>query len=88
MGDQGLPCHSIEGGSGSIRIDVDGDVGVRVVIRDDGSGSVRVPSSYDLVDDLDDDERDTGIWESDNYNNTAHTVEITFDPGSGSFTLR
>ena len=78
----------IDGGSGSIRIDVDGDVGVRVVIRDDGSGSVRVPNSYDLVDDLDDDERDTGIWESDNYDSAAHTVEITFDPGSGSFTIR
>lgn len=78
----------IDGGSGSIKIDVDSDVGVRVVIRDDGSGSVRVPGSYDLVDDLDDDERDTGIWESDNYGSAAHTVEITFDSGSGSFTLR
>jgi hypothetical protein len=78
----------IDGGSGSISIDIDRDVGVRVVIRDDGSGSVRVPSSYDLADDLDDDERDTGIWESDNYDSASHTVEITFDPGSGSFTLR
>ncbi len=78
----------IDGGSGSISIDIDRDVGVRVVIRDDGSGSVRVPSSYDLADDLDDDERDTGIWESDNYDSASHTVEIIFDPGSGSFTLR
>jgi hypothetical protein len=78
----------ISGGSGSTKIDVDGDVGVRVVVRDGGSGSVRVPGSYDLVDDLNDDDRDTGIWESDNYDSAAHTVEITFDPGSGSFTVR
>jgi hypothetical protein len=78
----------IEGGSGSINIDVPGDVGVRVVIRDRGSGSVSVPSSYRLVDDMGDNDRDTGIWETDGYNSTAHRVEITFDPGSGSFTLR
>jgi hypothetical protein len=78
----------INGGSGSINIDVDGDVGVRVVIRDGASGSVRVPGSYNLVDDLNDDDRDTGIWESDNYDDAGATIEITFDPGSGSFTVR
>jgi hypothetical protein len=78
----------IEGGSGSISIDVPGDVGVRVVIRDRGSGSVRVPASYLLVDDMGDDDRDTGIWETDGYSSAAHRIEITFDPGSGSFTLR
>lgn len=78
----------IDGGSGSTHIDVDGDVGVRVVVRDSGSGSVRVPSDYELVDDLNDNDRDTGIWESDNYNSASHQVEISFDPGSGSFTVR
>lgn len=78
----------IDGGSGSISIDVPGDVGVRVVIRDGGSGSVRVPGSYRLVDDMGDDDRDTGIWETDGYSSAAHRVEITFDPGSGSLTLR
>jgi hypothetical protein len=78
----------IDGGSGSITIDVPGDVGVRVVIRDGGSGSVRVPGSYLLVDDMGDTDGDTGIWETDGYSSAAHRVEITFDPGSGSFTLR
>jgi hypothetical protein len=78
----------IDGGSGSTHIDVDGDVGVRVFVRDSGSGSVRVPSDYELVDDLNDNDRDTGIWESDNYNSASHQVEISFDPGSGSFTVR
>jgi hypothetical protein len=77
-----------DGGSGSLKVDVDGDVGVRVVVRDGGSGSVRIPGDYDLVDDLDDNDRDTGIWESDNYNSASHTIEIRFDPGSGSFTVR
>lgn len=79
---------NIDGGSGSTEIDVDGDVGVRVVVRDSGSGSVRVPSSFDLVDDLNDNDRDTGIWESDNYDSASHQIEISFDPGSGSFTVR
>jgi hypothetical protein len=79
---------NIDGGSGSVRIDVDGDVGVRIVVRDDGSGSVNISGDYDLVDDLNDDRRDTGIWESGNYDSATHRVEIRFDPGSGSFTVR
>jgi hypothetical protein len=78
----------IDGGSGSVTIRIDGDVGVRVVVRDGGSGNVRVPGSFDLVDDMDDNDDDTGVWESDNYDNATHTVEIAFDPGSGSFSIR
>jgi len=78
----------IDGGSGSIDIDFPADVGVRVVIRDGGSGSVHVPSSFDLLDDMDDNDSDTGIWESEDYDDASHKIEITFDPGSGSFNLR
>lgn len=78
----------IDGGSGSLTIDVPHNIGVRVVIRDSGSGSVHVPGTYTLVDDLGDDDRDIGIWESDGYNDALHRVEITFDPSSGSFRLR
>ena len=78
----------IDGGSGSIDIDVPTNVGVRVIIRDHGSGSVHVPSSYDLVDDIDDNDSDTGIWESEGYDNASLKIEITYDPGSGSFDLR
>jgi hypothetical protein len=78
----------IDGGSGSINIDVPGDVGVRIVVSSRGSGSVSVPSSYRLVDDMGDNDRDTGIWETEGYNSAAHRVEITYDPGSGSFNLR
>jgi hypothetical protein len=78
----------IDGGSGSIDIDAPGNVGIRVVVSSRGSGSVRVPASYLLVDDMGDDDRDTGIWETEGFNSAAHRIEITFDPGSGSFTLR
>ena len=78
----------IGGGSGSVAIDAPDDVGVRVVVSDRGSGSVRVPGNYRLVDNRGDDDSDTGIWESEGFGSASHRVEITFDPGSGSFTLR
>jgi hypothetical protein len=78
----------IEGGSGSLDVNVPDDVGVRVVIRDGGSGSVSVPLSFDLIDDMDDKDRDTGIWETEGYDEALHKIEITFDPGSGSFEVR
>ena len=78
----------VDGGSGSIDIDVPSDVGVRVVIRDRGSGSVHLPSDFDLLDDMDDSDKDTGIWETEGYSDALHKIEITFDPGSGSFEVR
>ena len=79
---------TIDGGSGSVTINTPDSVGIRLVISHSGSGSVRVPGSYDLVDDLGENSRDIGIWESENFDSASHRVEITFDPGSGSFTLR
>jgi hypothetical protein len=78
----------IDGGSGSIFIDVPSDAGVRLVVDDHGSGGIRIPVGYDLVDARDDDDSDTGIWESDNYESSRRTIEIRFDPGSGTLTLR
>ncbi len=78
----------IDGGSGSLTINVPNNIGVRIVIRDSGSGSVHIPGNYTVVDDLGEDDRDIGIWESAGYDDAVHRVEITFDPGSGSFTLR
>ncbi|OGO20278.1 MAG: hypothetical protein A2Z14_16220 [Chloroflexi bacterium RBG_16_48_8] len=78
----------IEGGSGSLEVDVPSDVGVRIEVRERGSGSVNVPTTYDLVDDIDDNDKDTGIWETDGYANASRKIEITFDPGSGSLEVR
>lgn len=88
VGDRANIEAQINGGSGSLTIEVPKSVGVRVVIRDDGSGSVHIPGNYTLVDDFGKDDRDIGIWESDGYDDELHHVEIAFDPSSGSFTLR
>ncbi len=78
----------IGGGSGSTTITVPGGTGVRLVVRDSGSGSVRVPDGYTLVSGDSDDDGDTGTWESENYDDSDVDIEITFDGSSGSFTLR
>jgi hypothetical protein len=78
----------VEGGSGSFSARIANGIGVRIIVRDRGSGSVNVPNSYIMVDDMGDNDRDTGIWETEGYSSAAHKVEITFDPGSGSFNIR
>jgi len=79
---------TIEGGSGSLDIDVPNNVGVQIEVRDHGSGSVNIPASYDLVDDMDDNDEDTGIWETDGYENASYKIVINLDPGSGSVSIR
>jgi hypothetical protein len=79
---------SLDGGSGSIFIDLPDDVGVRLIVDDRGSGGVRLPANLDLVDDHGDDDRDTGTWESENFDDAAARIEISFDPGSGTLTIR
>ena len=79
---------AIDGGSGSVEINIPDNVGVRLVVDDQGSGGVRVPVGFDLVDDQGDDDGDTGIWESANYKDAGTSIEIRFDPGSGTLTLR
>jgi hypothetical protein len=78
----------IDGGSGSTRINVPDGAGVRIIVRDNGSGSVRVPEGYTLVSEGGDDDDDTGTWESDNYDDAEYVIEIKYEGGSGSFTLR
>jgi hypothetical protein len=78
----------IKGGSGSIFIQVPHDVGVRLVVDDHGSGGVRIPGGFDLVDDRNDEDNDTGVWESRDFDMASSTIEIRFDPGSGTLTIR
>lgn len=78
----------IDGGSGSTTIDVPEEAGVRLIVRDSGSGSVRVPTGYALVNDGGDNDEDTGTWESEDYDDSEVRIQITFKGGSGSFTLR
>ncbi len=78
----------IDGSSGSTTITVPDGASVRLVVRDSGSGSVRVPDGYTLVSGGGDDDDDTGTWESENYDDSEFGIEITYKGKSGSFTLR
>jgi hypothetical protein len=88
LGDSVDMRADIDGGSGSVRVDVSEANAVRVVVRDGSSGNVSIASWLQLVDDGGDSDADTGIWETDGYQSAAIQIEIIFDPGSGSFTLR
>jgi hypothetical protein len=78
----------VEGGSGSFTARIASGLGVRIIVRDRGSGGVNLPSRYVLMDDMGDNDRDTGIWETEGFDGASHKVEFTFDPGSGSFNIR
>lgn len=88
VGDAADVKADIDGGSGRVRVEVPEQAAVRVVIRDDASGSVSLPARFNLVDDFRDGDSDTGIWETAGYNAAEHLIEITFDPGSGSFAVQ
>jgi hypothetical protein len=76
----------IESGSGSVTVDVPDDGGVRLEVRDSGSGSVRVPSAYSPIQSGDGDE---GVWESPAAAGSAPPVLIVVeDMGSGSIVVR
>lgn len=77
----------LEGGSGSVQFQLPSDAGVRVEVRDEGSGSVSLPGDLDQVDEGDDDP-DTGVWESDNFDQADNQIEIIIvDMGSGSIVV-
>lgn len=79
----------VDSGSGSVTFILPDDVGLRLVVRDGGSGSVNPRSDMDLVDDLHDDDDDVGIWETAGYDQAEYQIEIIFDDaGSGSINLR
>jgi hypothetical protein len=79
----------IDGSSGDVVIDVPGDAAVRLRVLDDSSGDVRVPARFSMVDDGDDDDEDTGSWETDNYGEAAHQITITVvNMSSGDIVIR
>jgi hypothetical protein len=79
----------VDTGSGSVTFILPDGVGLRLVVRDDGSGSVNPRADMDLVDDLHDDDDDVGIWETPGYDQAAYQIEIIIeDAGSGSINLR
>jgi hypothetical protein len=79
----------VDSGSGSVTFILPDDVGLRLVVRDGGSGSVNPRADMDLADDLNDDDDDVGIWETPGYDQADYQIEIIIDDaGSGSINLR
>lgn len=77
---------TVRGGSGSLRVEVPAGQGLRVEVRDSGSGSVRLPSG---LTELERGEGDRGVWESPGYGAAAHkTLLVVEDMGSGSLEVR
>lgn len=77
----------LDGGSGAHTITLPANVAVRIEALDDGSGSLRVPSNLDKVEYGDD--RDEGVWESEDYEDAKYRILIRIvDAGSGSITVR
>ena len=75
----------LSGGSGSTRIDVPGDAAVRLEVRDDGSGSLRVGGRLDRVSG----EGDRGVWETRDFAEAEQQIVITVrSAGSGSISIR
>ncbi len=86
IGDQSDVNLRLDGGSGSITIDVPNDAAVRVDVRDDGSGNVRVLSHMERTRRGDDDE---GTWETPGFDDADYQIEIIVDDlGSGGITVR
>ncbi len=78
----------IDGGVGDTIIIIPENVGVRLV-GDIGVGEIKVPGSYSHTNS--DEDRivgESGVWESSNYDDAAHSVTITYDGGVGQFTIR
>ena len=76
----------VDGGSGNLTVDVPEDAAVRVDVRDDGSGRLRVPSRFDRTRRGDGDE---GTWETPGYDSADYKIEINVeDLGSGDVELR
>ena len=74
----------IDSGSGSVRIDIPADTGVRVTL-DSGSGAFR-PGEQLLL--ISGERRGDGTWETENYLEAEHQIELKIDQGSGSVTIQ
>lgn len=71
--------------SGSVTIDLPDDAPIRIDIRDDGSGRVRVPGYLTRRSGS----GDTGVWESNSFERGGRVINVTVvDVGSGSITFR
>lgn len=79
----------LNGGSGNINIDLPDGAGVRVVVRDDGSGALRLPDGFERVGGNGDNDNNEGTWENEAYETAEFPVTIIVeDQGSGDIVIR
>jgi hypothetical protein len=78
----------IDGGSGRLLIDIPDNAALRFTVSDDGSGSVTLPRDLQQVSDGNDDDSDTGTWETPGLGSASQAIAIVVDLGSGSVTVR
>ncbi len=65
-----------DGSSGKLIIDAPDDAAVRLDVRDDGSGRIRVPSRFERTRRGDDDQ---GTWETPGFGTADYRIEISVD---------
>jgi hypothetical protein len=79
---------SIDGSVGDVHVDVPAGAEVRVDASV-GVGNIRLPSSFLRVSGSNDNfVGDSGIWETDGYDDADLRITITFDGGVGDFVIR
>ena len=78
----------IDGGSGRLLIDVPDDAATRFTVSAGGSGTVTLPNDLRQVSDGQDNDDDTGTWETPNFSSAGAKIEITVDLGSGRVIVR
>jgi hypothetical protein len=57
-------------------------VGLRIIL-DGGSGAFRTDERFVLASG----DPDDGIWETENYDNADHQIELEIDQGSGAISI-
>jgi hypothetical protein len=80
---QGRIIGELDTGSGKVDLIIPQAFGVRIDL-DAGSGRFRPSDRFVHISDDDDND---GIWQTENYAEAAHTIELDIDQGSGTITI-
>lgn len=82
--ENGRQTIKLDSGAGSITFYLPADMAARVEI-DGGAGSFNPDSRFTQTSG---DDRNDGIWETEDYENAENRVELIIDQGAGSVTIR
>ena len=79
---------TIDAGSGPFTINLPQSNGIRLEVRDSGSGPLNLSGRFHLVDNGGDNDSKTGTWEVDGFDEAEYQIIITIEMGSGPLTVR